>query len=106
MHMGKFTVGLADAAVRRGAKLYENAAVTAIAKDASGVGGYRITTARGEVRAKQVLIATGPSRHGPFGWYRRRLAPVGSFIVVTEPLRARNCWRRCFRTGARIPPRG
>ncbi|ASW02677.1 NAD(P)/FAD-dependent oxidoreductase [Paraburkholderia aromaticivorans] len=83
MHMGKFTVGLAEAAVRRGAKLYENAAVTAIAKDG---GGFRITTARGEVRAKQVLIATGPSRHGPFGWYRRRLAPVGSFIVVTEPV--------------------
>ncbi|MCX4163860.1 MULTISPECIES: FAD-binding oxidoreductase [Paraburkholderia] len=84
MHMGKFAVGLADAAVRRGAKLYECAAVSAIAKD--GAGGYRVATARGEVRAKQVLIATGPSRHGPFGWYRRRLAPVGSFIVVTERL--------------------
>lgn len=83
MHMGKFTVGLADAAVRRGAKLYENAAVTAIVKDG---GGFRVTTARGEVRARQVLIATGPSRHGPFGWYRRRLAPIGSFIVVTEPV--------------------
>ncbi|CAD6528849.1 Gamma-glutamylputrescine oxidoreductase [Paraburkholderia kirstenboschensis] len=83
MHMGKFTVGLAEAAVRYGAKLYENAAVTSITKDG---GGHRVVTARGEVRAKQVLIATGPSRHGPFGWYRRRLAPVGSFIVVTEPL--------------------
>ncbi|CAB3734881.1 NAD(P)/FAD-dependent oxidoreductase [Paraburkholderia rhynchosiae] len=83
MHMGKFTVGLAEAAVRRGAKLYENAAVTSIVKDG---GAHRVVTARGEVRAKQVLIATGPSRHGPFGWYRRRLAPVGSFIVVTEPL--------------------
>jgi glycine/D-amino acid oxidase-like deaminating enzyme len=81
--MGKFTVGLAGAAVRRGAKLYENAAVTSIVKDG---GAHRVVTTRGEVRAKQVLIATGPSRHGPFGWYRRRLAPVGSFIVVTEPL--------------------
>ncbi|MFM0752188.1 NAD(P)/FAD-dependent oxidoreductase [Paraburkholderia strydomiana] len=83
MHMGKFTVGLAEAAVRRGAKLYANAAVTSIVKDGSA---HRVVTTRGEVRAKQVLIATGPSRHGPFGWYRRRLAPVGSFIVVTEPL--------------------
>ncbi|MGF6871113.1 NAD(P)/FAD-dependent oxidoreductase [Paraburkholderia sp. MM5477-R1] len=83
MHMGKFVVGLAETAVRRGARLYENAAVTAIVRDG---GGFRITTARGDVRAKQVLIATGPSRHGPFGWYRRRLAPVGSFIVVTEPV--------------------
>lgn len=84
MHMGKFTVGLANAAVRHGARLYENAGVSAIAKDAQG--GYRVVTARGELRAKQVLVATGPSRHGPFNWYRRRLAPVGSFIVVTEPL--------------------
>jgi glycine/D-amino acid oxidase-like deaminating enzyme len=83
MHMGKFAVGLAEAAVRRGAKVYEHAPVTSIVKDG---GAHRVVTARGEVRAKQVLIATGPSRHGPFGWYRRRLAPVGSFIVVTEPL--------------------
>jgi glycine/D-amino acid oxidase-like deaminating enzyme len=83
MHMGKFAAGLAEAAVRRGAKLYENAAVTSIVKDG---GGHRVVTARGEVRARQVLVATGPSRHGPFGWHRRRLAPVGSFIVVTEPL--------------------
>jgi glycine/D-amino acid oxidase-like deaminating enzyme len=45
-----------------------------------------VDSSRGTVRAQQVLIATGPSRRGPFGWYRRRLAPVGSFIVVTEPL--------------------
>ncbi len=85
MHMGKFAAGLANAAVRNGARLFEHAAVTSIEKDR---GAYRIESARGTLRAHQVLIATGPSRHGPFGWYRRRLAPVGSFIVVTEPLPA------------------
>ncbi len=84
MHMGKFTVGLANAAARHGARLYENAGVSAIETGTQGE--YRIVTAKGELRAKQVLVATGPSRHGPFNWYRRRLAPVGSFIVVTEPL--------------------
>ncbi|MCP3719912.1 FAD-binding oxidoreductase [Paraburkholderia sp. CNPSo 3281] len=83
MHMGRFAVGLANAAVRRGAQLYEHAAVTSIAKES---GGYRVESTRGSLRVQQVLIATGPSRHGPFAWYRRRLAPVGSFIVVTEPL--------------------
>ena len=83
MHMGRFAVGLANAAVRRGARLYEHAAVTSIAKEG---GVYRVESSRGTLRAQQVLIATGPSRHGPFAWYRRRLAPVGSFIVVTEPL--------------------
>jgi glycine/D-amino acid oxidase-like deaminating enzyme len=84
MHMGKFAVGLAEAAARRGAKLYEHASVSSIVKNSGA--GYRIVSTRGELQADQVLIATGPSRHGPFGWYRRRLAPVGSFIVVTEPL--------------------
>jgi glycine/D-amino acid oxidase-like deaminating enzyme len=85
MHMGRFAVGLANAAVRHGARLFEHATVTSIDKDR---GAYRIESARGALRAHQILIATGPSRHGPFGWYRRRLAPVGSFIVVTEPLPA------------------
>jgi glycine/D-amino acid oxidase-like deaminating enzyme len=83
MHMGKFAVGLAKAATKNGARLYEHAEVTGIAKEG---GAYRVATKRGEIRANQVLIATGPSKHGPFAWYRRRLAPVGSFIVVTEPL--------------------
>ncbi|MGH8782989.1 NAD(P)/FAD-dependent oxidoreductase [Paraburkholderia sp.] len=85
MHMGRFAAGLANAAVGRGARLFEHAAVTSIDKEG---GAYRIESARGTLHARQVLIATGPSRHGPFGWYRRRMAPVGSFIVVTEPLAA------------------
>ncbi|GAB5095641.1 MULTISPECIES: FAD-binding oxidoreductase [unclassified Caballeronia] len=85
MHMGKFAAGLANAAVRQGAKLFEHAEVRGITKED---GGFRVDTARGAVSAKQVLIATGPSKHGPFSWYRRRLAPVGSFIIVTAPLPA------------------
>ena len=38
--------------------------------------------------AKQVLIATGASMTGPFGYFRRRIIPVGSFIIATEPLTA------------------
>ncbi|MFM0050619.1 NAD(P)/FAD-dependent oxidoreductase [Caballeronia grimmiae] len=85
MHMGKFAAGLAKAAARQGARIYEHAEVTGIAKEG---GAYRIDSKRGTVHAKQVLIATGPSKHGPFSWYRRRMAPVGSFIIVTEPLAA------------------
>ncbi|TAM54467.1 MAG: FAD-binding oxidoreductase [Paraburkholderia sp.] len=86
MHMGKFAAGLAHAARRRGATLHEHAPVSAIVKQ--GAGGYRIVSDRGELIATNVLIATGPSKHGPFAWYRRRLAPVGSFIIVTEPIGA------------------
>ena len=86
MHMGKFAAGLAQAACRHGAALYEHAPVSAIVKQ--GALGYRVASGRGELTATNVLIATGPSKHGPFSWYRRRIAPIGSFIIVTEPLAA------------------
>ncbi|WP_020651445.1 NAD(P)/FAD-dependent oxidoreductase [Massilia niastensis] len=83
MHMGKFGVGLAAAAARAGARVYESAAVTAIERQA---GGYRLSCARGTVTAGQVFLATGNSSLGPFRHFRRRLVSVGSFIIATEPL--------------------
>jgi glycine/D-amino acid oxidase-like deaminating enzyme len=84
MHMGRFGAGLADAAARAGARIFEEAPVTAL--DRLNGHAHRVTTPRGTIEAGQVLIATGPSREGPFAWFRRRLVPVGSFIVVTERL--------------------
>ena len=86
MHMGQFGAGLATAAKRNGARIYENAAVTGI-KRLSGAR-HLVTTARGAITADQVLIATGPSMRGPFFYFRRRVVPIGSFIIATEPLTA------------------
>ncbi len=86
MHMGRFAVGLADAVARRGARIYQSAPVTRIER-LSGFA-HRITCARGTLEASRVLIATGSSRAGPLAWFRRRLVPIGSFIVATEPLDA------------------
>jgi glycine/D-amino acid oxidase-like deaminating enzyme len=84
MHVARFGVGLAEAAARRGAQVYENAAVTALER--LNGSGHRVTTTRGTLEAKQVLVATGVSRQGPLFWFRRRIIPIGSFIVATEPL--------------------
>jgi glycine/D-amino acid oxidase-like deaminating enzyme len=83
LHVGKFGVGLAEAAARGGARVYERAPVTGVERQGDG---WRVTSARGTVQTEQVFVATGSTDIGPFNWYRRRLAPVGSFIVVTEPL--------------------
>ncbi len=83
MHMGKFGVGLAQAAVRAGAQVFENAAVSAIERSGAG---YILKSARGRIAAAQVFLATGNSSLGPFGHFRRRLVSVGSFIIATEPL--------------------
>lgn len=86
MHMGRFGAGLADAAKRSGARIFENTPVTAL-KRLRGAA-HDVTTPRGTVMAKQVLVATGPSMCGPFFFFRRRVIPIGSFIIATEPLGA------------------
>lgn len=86
LHMGRFGSGLAEAARRHGATLFEDAPVTRLAPAPGG--GRTVVTPRGTVTAKQVLIATGASMTGPFGYFRRRIVPVGSFILATAPLSA------------------
>ncbi len=86
MHVGRFGVGLAEAAARRGARIYESATVTRLERLSGRA--HRITSARGTIEAGQVFLATGASRPGPLSWFRRRIVPVGSFIVATEPLDA------------------
>jgi glycine/D-amino acid oxidase-like deaminating enzyme len=86
LHMGRFGTGLAEAARRRGARFFEDAPVTRLIPAPGG--GHQVVTPRGTMMAKQVLIATGASLTGPFGYFRRRIVPVGSFILATAPLTA------------------
>lgn len=84
MHMGRFGVGLAQVVLKAGGLIFEHTPMTGIR---SGNGYFEISTSRGKIVAKSVLIATGTSRHGP-SWFRQRIMPVGSFIVATEPMDA------------------
>ncbi|CAD5200998.1 NAD(P)/FAD-dependent oxidoreductase [Pseudomonas sp. FEN] len=83
MHVGRFGVGLAEAAVRHGALIYQDTPVTDWKARA---GGYQVNTAKGTLHAGQVLLATGACQHGGLAWYRRRIVPVGSFVIATEVL--------------------
>ncbi|MGI4795997.1 MAG: NAD(P)/FAD-dependent oxidoreductase [Janthinobacterium lividum] len=84
MHMGRYGVGLAEAASRRGAVIHEHSPVLSL-KRTSGQA-HDVVTSKGTVRAKQVLLASGTTHVGAFGWIRRRIVPVGAFIIATEPL--------------------
>jgi glycine/D-amino acid oxidase-like deaminating enzyme len=90
MHMGRFAEGLAQAAEWRGAQIRTGTCVQRLERLGRGQA-HRVHTARGTLQAQQVLLANGAARHGgyaSFGWLRRRIVPIGSFIVVTEPLGA------------------
>jgi glycine/D-amino acid oxidase-like deaminating enzyme len=83
MHMGRYVVGLARAAARGGAVIAEGAAVS---EHLRADGRHVLKTPRGIVTADQVLVATGAYTTSNFGYFRRRIIPVGSFIIATRPL--------------------
>jgi glycine/D-amino acid oxidase-like deaminating enzyme len=84
LHVGKFVKGLAEAAARIGVTIHEKAPVEQVRR----LGGtkHEVVTPRGTVQADQVLVATAGYTRRPFRWQQVRIAPVGSFIIVTEPL--------------------
>lgn len=89
MHMGRFGRGLADAAAERGALIYDHTPVERLQRVRGQA--HRVHTRRGTIEAGQVLLATGATRIGSFSsfsFWRRRIVPIGSFIIVTEPLDA------------------
>jgi glycine/D-amino acid oxidase-like deaminating enzyme len=89
LHVGKFTRGLAESAAGLGAQIHEKASVDEVVR----LGGtrHKVVTSRGTVDADQVLVATSGYTSRPFRWMQLRIAPVGSFIIVTEPLGKEVC---------------
>lgn len=84
LHVGRFGRGMAERVAQRGGAIWERAPVTELTHEA---GDWKVTTPRGSLHARQVLVATGGSSPGrPFGWFRRRIVSVGSFAVATAPL--------------------
>ncbi|WP_420103526.1 NAD(P)/FAD-dependent oxidoreductase [Bosea sp. (in: a-proteobacteria)] len=83
MHMGRYVAGLAAAAARHGTVIHEHAPVVSLRRDG---GRHLMHTSRGEVSAREVLVATGAYTDGGFSWFRRRIIAVGSFLIATRPL--------------------
>jgi glycine/D-amino acid oxidase-like deaminating enzyme len=83
MHMGRYVVGLAQAAARHGATVFEGTIVTEH-KETNGL--HTLQTSRGTVTAANVIMATGAYTTKNFSWFRRRIIAVGSFLIATRPL--------------------
>jgi glycine/D-amino acid oxidase-like deaminating enzyme len=54
----------------------------------TAAGGFEVLTSRGIVRARKVLIATNGYSGALSPWLRRRVIPIGSYQICTEPLGA------------------
>jgi glycine/D-amino acid oxidase-like deaminating enzyme len=70
-------------ALAAGVKVLGETAVTAVRSDGDG---FEVETARGRVRAAQVITGANGYTDGVDPWLRRRLVPVRSRIIATAPL--------------------
>ena len=83
LNPAKYVAGLLAAARRHGALVQGDTPVLVLEKARSG---FLAKTPRGTVRAAAVLAATNGYTPRALGYAKRRIIPVPSFIVATEPL--------------------
>ncbi|MCU1369053.1 MAG: putative dependent oxidoreductase [Ilumatobacteraceae bacterium] len=90
LHPAKLHAGLVDLALRAGADIREHVAVTSLADrgTARPDGRFLLETSCGPVRADDVIVTTNAYADGLLPELARRVLPIGSFIVATEPLDA------------------
>ena len=88
LNPARYVVGLGYAAAKAGAEIHEKTRVMGIERVASsGESGWKVTTSRGEVHAKEVLVGTSGYTSGVTPALQKKIIPIGSFIIVTDVLR-------------------
>jgi glycine/D-amino acid oxidase-like deaminating enzyme len=86
LHPGRYFAGLVVAAERAGADLHEGVRARRIRRERDG--SFTVETTRGTIRARDVFVATNGYTDGVVPSLRRRIIPIGSYIIASEPLPA------------------
>jgi glycine/D-amino acid oxidase-like deaminating enzyme len=86
LHPAKYVAGLVRLAMDRGAHLYAGITATGIVRRRGG--GFTVWTDGGEIQCRNVLLATNGYTDRLLPALRRRIIPIGSYIIATEPLDA------------------
>jgi glycine/D-amino acid oxidase-like deaminating enzyme len=90
LNPARFVAGLAKAARHAGALLYDRARVMRIHTILTGGKRvFQLETERGKVTAKEVILASGAYTTDATPWLRKKVIPIGSYIIVTEVLPAK-----------------
>ncbi len=84
LHPGRYFAGLVAAADRAGADLHEGVRALTVRRQADGR--FVVETERGAIIARDVLVATNGYTDGVAPTLRRRIIPIGSYIIASEPL--------------------
>jgi glycine/D-amino acid oxidase-like deaminating enzyme len=86
LNPGQYVMGLARSAASAGVVMCERAGVSKV--EGRAPGGFAIDTSRGSLVADRVFVGTGGYTREATPELRSRIIPIGSYIIVTEPLSA------------------
>jgi len=89
VHPARYVAGLAAAAQRAGAALFDRTRVLNVAREGShGAQKFRVRTSKGTLTAREIVLASGAYTTAATPALQKKIIPIGSFIIATEVLPA------------------
>jgi glycine/D-amino acid oxidase-like deaminating enzyme len=88
LNPARYVAGLGRAAIKAGAEIFERTRVLSVQRESSrGETGWKVSTSRGALWARDVFVATSGYTGAATPALRKKIIPIGSFIITTEVLR-------------------
>jgi glycine/D-amino acid oxidase-like deaminating enzyme len=89
LNPARYVAGLAHAAKRAGACLYDHTRVTSVQPELlNGTRRFQIETSRGSIAVREVILASGAYTTEATPALQKKIIPIGSYIIATEVLSA------------------
>ncbi|MFZ0142710.1 MAG: FAD-binding oxidoreductase [Candidatus Sulfotelmatobacter sp.] len=87
LNPARYVAGLGGAALKAGTEIFEHTRVEGLQRESSrGESGWRIATSQGPLWAREVFAATSGYTGKATPALRKKLIPIGSFIITTQVL--------------------
>ena len=79
----KYHQGLLQLAQDNGAQVIGHCAALGVERESDG---FKVQTSRGTISARDLVVATNGYTGTVTPWQRRRIIPIGSYMLATEPM--------------------
>ena len=83
LHPKLYHMELMKCAEKAGAQVYAHHPVSNLS---GSPGHFTVTTANGQINTRDVILATNGYTGSTTPWWQRRIIPIGSYMIATEPL--------------------
>jgi len=88
LNPARYVAGLGRAAIKAGAEIFERTRVESVQRESNhGDVGWKVSSSRGALWAREVFVATSGYTGAATPALRKKIIPIGSFIIATEVLR-------------------